>query len=643
MFKKLLSALTVMLFVCGFAGAQNFAKVNYGMMMPKFAAGHVMTSKVELGGSEFWTGYWNGEINDQTSLVGVQQTPMDYGVAVLYPAGDAITKEKTIEGIKFGFPDATNITNVRVFIGTSLPSLNGDADICTDVVEEITDINNQDGDYLNEVRFSKPYKVDASKPVYVGYMFNVAKGNGQGEKFPILIQGGEDKKNALLLNFADQGWDDYVGNGFGVAAMQVLMSGEFADNDISMDTNLGSVVGSTGSTNIDFAVSNAGNNGISSFSIEVKAGDVVTTADITPKNTVMGIGTKYPFTMTVNTPNEPGNYDLTATLTKLNGETLAEPIVAKGQIMVLSKLIERKVMVEEFTGMWCGWCPRGFVALEKIKQVYGERVTTIAVHNGDALECKDYSKVVKMVAGFPGAIVDRAIFGIDPYYGSSQAEFGMSGDIDSRLAIAPVANVVVKGTIDGDILTATAETEFFYTGDASKYAVAFVVREDGMKNDKWAQANNYTQFKGQGLETIEPLFEPWVNGKSQMKGVEYNEVAIAAKGIDNGIQGSIPATVNADEINSFSQEFDLTKYKKIINRDNLSVIAVLFNTVTGEIENTSLASLNPNSTGIEEVAGNADVKEVARYSVDGARIDAAQKGINIVKYSDGTVKKVLVK
>ena len=35
--------------------------------------------------------------------------------------------------------------------------------------------------------------------------------------------------------------------------------------------------------------------------------------------------------------------------------------------------------------------------------------------------------------------------------------------------------------------------------------------------------------------------------------------------------------------------------------------------------------------------------EVARYNVNGVRLDKAQKGLNIVKYSDGTTKKVIVK
>ena len=48
------------------------------------------------------------------------------------------------------------------------------------------------------------------------------------------------------------------------------------------------------------------------------------------------------------------------------------------------------------------------------------------------------------------------------------------------------------------------------------------------------------------------------------------------------------------------------------------------------------------ATGIDKVTTSTDVKEVSRYSVNGQRLSAPAKGLNIVKYSDGSVKKVSV-
>ena len=48
------------------------------------------------------------------------------------------------------------------------------------------------------------------------------------------------------------------------------------------------------------------------------------------------------------------------------------------------------------------------------------------------------------------------------------------------------------------------------------------------------------------------------------------------------------------------------------------------------------------ATGIDKVATSATAKEVSRYSANGQRLSAPAKGLNIVKYSDGSVKKVVV-
>ena len=47
-------------------------------------------------------------------------------------------------------------------------------------------------------------------------------------------------------------------------------------------------------------------------------------------------------------------------------------------------------------------------------------------------------------------------------------------------------------------------------------------------------------------------------------------------------------------------------------------------------------------TGIDKVTTSTDAKELSRYSVNGQRLSAPAKGLNIVKYSDGSVKKIAV-
>ena len=48
-------------------------------------------------------------------------------------------------------------------------------------------------------------------------------------------------------------------------------------------------------------------------------------------------------------------------------------------------------------------------------------------------------------------------------------------------------------------------------------------------------------------------------------------------------------------------------------------------------------------TGIDKTTTSTNVEEVSRYSADGQRLAVPVKGLNIVKYSDGTARKVVVK
>lgn len=50
-----------------------------------------------------------------------------------------------------------------------------------------------------------------------------------------------------------------------------------------------------------------------------------------------------------------------------------------------------------------------------------------------------------------------------------------------------------------------------------------------------------------------------------------------------------------------------------------------------------------NATGVNNVTNCSEVKEIARYSLNGQRVTSPTKGMNIVVYSDGSIRKVVVR
>ena len=61
------------------------------------------------------------------------------------------------------------------------------------------------------------------------------------------------------------------------------------------------------------------------------------------------------------------------------------------------------------------------------------------------------------------------------------------------------------------------------------------------------------------------------------------------------------------------------------------------------LNNAEAVRLLKGTAGINEMVAGSDAVPVAYYDVTGRQIDGPRKGINIVKMSDGTAKKVLVK
>lgn len=82
-----------------------------------------------------------------------------------------------------------------------------------------------------------------------------------------------------------------------------------------------------------------------------------------------------------------------------------------------------------------------------------------------------------------------------------------------------------------------------------------------------------------------------------------------------------------------------------IDYNKVAVIAMVLND-KGQTLNAAKTYLNADeTTGIAAVGtpSATAVGEVARYTVDGRRLSAPQPGLNIVRLSDGTTVKVMVK
>ncbi len=72
----------------------------------------------------------------------------------------------------------------------------------------------------------------------------------------------------------------------------------------------------------------------------------------------------------------------------------------------------KKSVIEDYTGTWCGWCPRVSWAIELVKK-QSDKVFSVGIHveNGDPME-NEWSKAMRVayaVNGFPTAYLNREV------------------------------------------------------------------------------------------------------------------------------------------------------------------------------------------------------------------------------------------
>ncbi len=87
------------------------------------------------------------------------------------------------------------------------------------------------------------------------------------------------------------------------------------------------------------------------------------------------------------------------------------------------------------------------------------------------------------------------------------------------------------------------------------------------------------------------------------------------------------------------------------NKKNLNAVAFIGNAITDEnlangniwVTNANCVKADYSTTGISTPTASAENRPVEYYTLDGIRIETPAKGLNIVKLSNGEVRKIMIK
>ena len=99
-----------------------------------------------------------------------------------------------------------------------------------------------------------------------------------------------------------------------------------------------------------------------------------------------------------------------------------------------------KVLIEDFTGTWCGYCPPVKLAIEQARELYPDNITVVATHQNDQFSLSEEQELTTALGpfGLPESRINRTTEWVNPYdinfitdYTNSENNLAIS--IDSRI------------------------------------------------------------------------------------------------------------------------------------------------------------------------------------------------------------------
>lgn len=287
----------------------------------------------------------------------------------------------------------------------------------------------------------------------------------------------------------------------------------------------------------------------------------------------------------------------------------------------------RRTIIEEGTGMWCGYCPMGIIAMERMKKKYPDEFIGVAAHYDDALEVNGYAFELGF-SSYPSGWVNRVFETVPMVLGQvdgrtdyTMMEGGFESHFLAQQAIETIADVEVFADISAPsseqntsakVINVSAAARFAVPRSDSDFRYSFIVVEDKVQGATFYQTNYFsgvTEYTLDGFAELGDKIYPF----------SFDDVARVVVGGLEGIEGSIPADVEVGEPYQLSQSIELPES---VNLDNVRLVVLLLDARTGHVVNANQCSLGV--TGIDNV-NVAPSKSGKMFDISGRQLYTSPK------------------
>lgn len=260
----------------------------------------------------------------------------------------------------------------------------------------------------------------------------------------------------------------------------------------------------------------------------------------------------------------------------------------------LSYQTTKRVLIEEGTGTWCGWCPRGAVYTEQIDTVYPGTAIVVAVHNADPMTNTTYDAgMAALIAGYPSGAVDRKDIDVDPLDFENSYLSRINDVSPADIGVSAYFNAATR-QVDIQV-SATFATEV--SGDFRLNAI--LVEDDVTGTTAGYNQTNYYSVQANNI-ALTGAGHNWQTEPNPVlaANMHYDFVARDILGGFDGQTGSLPGTCSAGS--TYNYAFTTT-LPATWDASQMRVIGVLQDATTGHILNVNRGPFGL-TTAIETVA-----------------------------------------
>jgi|TARA_B110000914_G_scaffold178963_1_gene160893 hypothetical protein len=236
----------------------------------------------------------------------------------------------------------------------------------------------------------------------------------------------------------------------------------------------------------------------------------------------------------------------------------------------------KKVLIEEFTGAWCGYCPDGADRVKRLINDNDGRVVGVSIHagnpTGDAMVIAhaNYLETTYQSTSFPSAMVDRVSIN-----GNSCLNRGYWASVtNNQLLETTVCGLAIISEINGQNATVEVHAGFSSNlpllgmdGLVDDYRLTVYLIEDGVTEEGYGyDQRNYDN-------TIEE--SPFYNLGDPIIGYEHNQTlrAVLSDSLGDVIVGGDDSYIEMKKGEEYIKTYtvDISSY----NKKNLSIVAFI--------------------------------------------------------------------